>query len=246
MKVLAWALNFKSVDELETDLGLATSTNKDIVKKVPLELCTTAELTTVLGGALCLCRSLVAAVLPPTLNPLTVSLNPPTVAVFNLNTTQVMQFHVHPTTIYTRASIPPGRTALKTLLPNYLQMVRSDDDDDSGRVEVKLYANEDEKVRSFNLTFDGAYSVGDPFIVHAIGMPLLPPDVNLVLDDDGPRCGIVLPEVVVSYPDVADCGRVLAALSINVTGATVVRELVFYLRAWGFDEVCCGQCLCWK
>jgi hypothetical protein len=147
-----------------------------------------------------------------------------------------MSFHVHPGTVYTRSFIPEGRTALKTLIPNYLQMVKSVED--GGRAEVTLYATEDESVRGFNLTFDGPWAPGAPSIVHAIGLPLLPEDVDLVLDDDGPRCGIKLPEVAVTPADVADCGRVLTALSINITGATVVRGLL----TEGFDaEVAPGS-----
>lgn len=61
---------------------------------------------------------------------------------------------------------------------------------------MTLYANEDEKIRGYDLTFEGMYTEGDPFVVHAIWLPLLPEGVDLLLSDDGPGCKIKVPEKV--------------------------------------------------
>lgn len=62
-------------------------------------------------------------------------------------------------------------------------------------------------MQGFDLTFDGAYIAGtSTYIVHAIGLPLLPKGTGLTLDDDGP-CKCVPPSETLLALGVHACAQ---------------------------------------
>lgn len=96
-----------------------------------------------------------------------------------------MKFNAHPGGVLTKDLIPEESSTLTTMLPS--KTLRLEKSEEEGQVRVVVFANEDEAIQGFDLTFTGAYDSGSSgYVVHAIGLPLLPSGSPLVLDDDGP------------------------------------------------------------
>jgi hypothetical protein len=143
-----------------------------------------------------------------------------------------MKFHVRPGAIIPRNAIPEEQSDWPTALPGASWTAER-----GHGGGVTFFAGEDEGVLAFNLTFDGAWAQGAAYVVHAISMPLLPPNSGLVLDDDGP-CPRYVPEDDEGPPHttIMDCNRLLTATGVDVAGATVfcptnsaVKDLVEFL-----------------
>jgi len=158
------------------------------------------------------------------------------------NVEKVMQFMVHPNEILTKAAIPAEKSTWDTLFGGSEKLkVEKDVDEDSGAVKsVTVYANEDEGIRGFDLFFNKTYAPGDPYIVHAIGYPLIPDDVNIELDDDHPPEGSDDP---ITFVEIADCKRVLEAVEVPYEGATLVSVVCGCGSGCVWRSVCFPGCI---
>jgi hypothetical protein len=136
---------------------------------------------------------------------------------------QVMKFLVHPGEVLTKATIPEEQSQWGTLISEKLTVEKEVNEKTDAVVRVTVYAAEDEGISGFDLSLNNkTYAAGDPFVVHAIGLPLIPAGVEIELNDDGPPGGGPEPAAPVTPADLADCRRLLDAASVGYAGATVV------------------------